>query len=104
MDELLQDLHFLMSSASLTTSAAIFSDFCTKHNLDLNVKDIENLASTVCVSNPLTKIIRDQGSLNTAFKHKQYFIKNFQVIEPVEYVLDQEHNQSYQYIPLLQSL
>lgn len=104
VDELLQDLHFLMSSASLSTLKAIVSDFCTKHNLCLNATEIEELASAVCFSNPLTKSIGEQGPLRTAFKRKQYFKDKFQVVEPVEYVLDKDSNHTYQYVPLLQSL
>ena len=104
VDELLQDLHFLMSSASLTTLNTIVSDFCTKHHLGLNASEMEELTSAVCLSNPLTKTIGDQGPLGTAFKRKQYFKDKFQVIEPVEYVLDKERNHTYQYVPLLQSL
>lgn len=32
VDEFLQDLHFLMSSASLTAINAIVTDFCTKQS------------------------------------------------------------------------
>ncbi len=70
VDELLQDLHFLMSSASLPALHAIVSDFCTKHNLGLNEAEIAELASAACVSNPLTKSIGDQGPLSSAFKRK----------------------------------
>ena len=104
VDELLQDLHFLMSSASQTTLNTIVSDFCTKHNLALDAKETEELASAFCFANPLTKAIGDQGPLGTAFKRKQYFRDKFQVVEPVEYVLDKERNHTYQYVPLLQSL
>ena len=99
VDELLQDLHFLMSSASLTPLNALVSDFFTKHNLGLNAAEIEELASAVCISNPLTKAIGDQGPFCTAFKRKQYFKNKFQVVEPVEYVLDAERNHTYQYVP-----
>ncbi|XP_034467814.1 uncharacterized protein LOC117777260 isoform X2 [Hippoglossus hippoglossus] len=76
----------------------------TKHHLGLNAAEIEELASAVCISNPLTKAIGDRGPFCTAFKRKQYFKNKFQVVEPVEYVLDEERNHTYQYVPLLQSL
>lgn len=104
VDELLQDLHFLMSSASQTTLNAVVSDFCTKHNLALDATETEELASAFCLANPLIKAIGDQGPLGTAFKRKRYFKDKFQVVEPVEYVLDKERNHTYQYVPLLQSL
>lgn len=104
VDELLQDLHFLMSSASLPALHAIVSDFCTKHNLGLNETEIVELASAACVSNPLTKSIGDQGPLSTAFKRKKYFKDKFQVVEPVEYVLNKDSKHTYQYISFLQSL
>lgn len=77
VDELLQDLHFLMSSASQTTLNAVVSDFCTKHNLALDTTEIEELASAFCLANPLIKAIGDQGPLGTAFKRKRYFKDSF---------------------------
>lgn len=105
VDEFLQDLHFLMSSASLTAINAIVTDFCTKQShSNLNMKEIEDLASAVCIYNPLTKTLGHMGTLGTAFKRKQYFSKKFHVVEPIEYISDKESNHTYQYIPLLQTL
>lgn len=62
------------------------------------------MASAACVYNPLTKSIGAQGPLSTAFRRKKNFKDKFQVVEPVEYVLNKDSKDTYQCVPLLQSL
>lgn len=50
------------------------------------------------------KAIGKGGPLATAYKRKEYFKELFNVVEPVEFILDQKKGRTFQYIPLLQSL
>lgn len=65
---------------------------------------IKELADTLSKSNPLVKATGKEGPLATAYKRKQYFKNLFNVVEPVEFILDQKKCRTFQYIPFLQSL
>lgn len=43
-------------------------------------------------------------SLSSSFRRKQYYKERFEVVEPVEYILEATEKRSYQHIPILQSL
>ena len=40
----------------------------------------------------------------SANQHKQYYKANFNIVEPVEYVLDAKEKKTFQYVPILESL
>lgn len=104
VDELLEELHFLLSSASAPATKRTVTEIFNSHNLHIDQAVIEELANSVCVSNPVAKILGKRGSLATSYKRKQYYKLNFKVVEPVEYNLSVDRRRSFQYIPLLQSL
>lgn len=52
----------------------------------------------------MVKAIGKDGPLATDYKRKQYFKELLNIVEPVEFILDQEKSRTFQYIPLLQSL
>lgn len=104
VDELLEELHFLLSSASAPVTKHTITEIFNSHNLHIVQAVIEELATSVCVSNPVAKVFGKCGSLATSYKRKQYYKLNFRVVEPVEYILSVDQRRSFQYIPLLQSL
>ena len=103
VDELLEELHFLLSSASVPVTKRTVTEIFKSHNLLIGQAVIEELANSVCVSNPVAKLFGKCGPLATSYKRKQYYKLNFRVVEPIEYLFV-DQRRSFQYIPLLQSL
>lgn len=104
VDELVDELHFLLKSASVPLVQATILDVFRNHGLPVDEAVIRDLACAVCVSNPVGECFGKDGLLATAFRRKKFYKENFCVIEPVEYILDAKENRTFQYIPVLQSL
>ncbi|KAG9264843.1 hypothetical protein AMEX_G21178 [Astyanax mexicanus] len=102
VDELLNELQYLISSASFSNN--IVSDFFNNHNLQIDQLLIKELGSVICSSNPLSKALGKDGPLATYFKRKQYYKDHFNIVDPVQYVLDATAKRSFQYVPLLKVL
>lgn len=90
----MDELHFLLKSASVPLVQATILDVFRNHGLPVDEAVIKELACAVCVSNR-------EG---TAFRRKKFYKENFCVIEPVEYILDAKENRTFQHIPVFQSL
>lgn len=70
VDELLEELHFLLSSASAPVTKHTITEIFNSHfHLDQAV--VEQLANSVCVSNPVAKVLGKCGRLATSYKRKQ---------------------------------
>ena len=104
IDEVLSELHYILSTASLPVTKAIVSDVFQSHKLHVEESVVDELSTVLCKSNPLGIAIAKDGPLATAYKRTQYYTSHFGVLEPVEYILDAQRNRTFQYIPLLQSL
>ncbi len=104
VDELLQELHYSLTSASNQGTCCIISDILRNHNLEIGESVIQELSEAVGRSNPLVKAIEIGGPLATAFKRKQFYKEHVRVVEPIEFILDQKSRKTYQYIPILPSL
>jgi len=104
IDELLDELHFLLSTVSVPVTCSSLSEFFENKNLEVDCLIIKELADILCKSNPLVKAIAKDGPLSTPYKRKEYFKDLLNIVEPVEFVLDQKKSRTFQYIPLLQSL
>ena len=104
IDELLQELHFLLSFSSVPITFNGLSDIFKNHCVEIDESIVKELAQEVCKSNPLTKAFAKDGPLATSFKRKKYYKEYFSVVNPVEYILDPKSKRTYQYIPILRSL
>lgn len=104
VDGLVEELSFLLSSACTSITKRTVEEVFKSHNLHIGQAVVEELANTVCISNPVSKILAKCGPLGTSFKRKQYYKHNFRVVEPVEYILSVDQRKSFQYIPLLKLL
>ncbi len=104
IDEFLEELHFIFSSAVVPISNSTANDVFKKHDIHVDNLVIDELTPAISTHNPLVKAIAKDGPIASAFKRKQYYKKHFKVVEPVEYVLEARSNKSYQYVPLLKSL
>lgn len=61
-------------------------------------------SSKSCSSNPLSKALGKDGPLATAFKRKLYYKDHFDIVDPVQCILDAKAKRSFQYAPLLRFL
>ncbi|XP_034087444.1 uncharacterized protein LOC117556249 isoform X1 [Gymnodraco acuticeps] len=104
IDEVLSELHYILSTSSLPVTRAIVSDVLQSHKLQVEDSVVGELSTALCNSSPLATAIAKDGPLATAYKRTQYYTSHFGVLEPVEYILDAQRNRTFQYIPLLKSL
>ncbi|KAK0133602.1 hypothetical protein N1851_030882 [Merluccius polli] len=104
IDALVEELHYLLSTVSVPITCSSLSDFFKNKNIEVDGVVVNELADLLCKSNPLVNALVKSGALATAYKRKEYFKKVLNIIEPVEYVLDQKKSRSFQYIPILRSL
>lgn len=104
VDEFLQEISYLISSLSLPIAQNTISQVLQDHGCHFDQSVVKKLASALCETNPVKKAIGFKGPLSSAWRRKVYYKRHFSVVEPVEYILDQKNNRSYQYISILQSL
>ncbi|XP_034096114.1 uncharacterized protein LOC117562389 isoform X1 [Gymnodraco acuticeps] len=103
IDEFLEELHYL-SSATLPLSIDILEGVFQKHSPTTDKSVITEVATALCASNPLLKAIGKGGPLRTSYLRNQYYKDSFNVVEPIEYILDAKEKRSFQYVPVLKSL
>ena len=104
VNELLEELQYLIGTASVPFTQKTIIDFIQDNNCRVDESVVKELATVLCTSNPIQAAIANHGPLSTAWRWKTYYQKNFNVVEPVEYVLDRKNRKSFQYVPLLKSL
>lgn len=104
IDELLEELQYLLSTASLGSTTNVIQDTLKNYSLQVDQSVIEELASALCTSNPVYKSIGKGCPLATTFKRKKYYKDHFKVVQPIEYILDDKGKRTLQYIPILKVL
>lgn len=104
IDELLAELHYLIGSASVPISNEAIQETLRNHNICVDQIVIKELTSALSSCNPLLKGIAKDGPLATAHKRSKYYKENFDIVDPVEYILDSKTRRTFQYIPVLKTL
>lgn len=104
VDELLQELNFLVGSLSQPIAQKTISQVLQDNGCQFDQSVVEKLAGALCETNPVKKAIGDKGPLSSAWRRKAYYKRHFNVVEPVEYILDHENSKSFQFISILKSL
>lgn len=92
IDELLAELHYLLGSASVPISNEVIIEFLKNHNVCVDQIVVKELTTALSSCNPLLKAIAKEGPLATAHKRQKYYKENFEVVEPVEYILKNKSN------------
>ncbi len=100
----MEELNFIFHSASGLIIKDILQSCLGKHNCEIDEAVVSDMVRELCDSNPFTSSLSRSGPLSSAYKRSAFFKEQFGVVEPVEYVLSKEENQTFQYIPLLKSL
>lgn len=70
INELLGELHHLLSSSSVPITFNSLSEVLTNHNITVSERVVKELSEVVCKSNPVTKAFAKDGPLATAYKRK----------------------------------
>ncbi|OON91157.1 MAG: hypothetical protein ATN32_02455 [Candidatus Epulonipiscium fishelsonii] len=104
VDELLLEFDYLIGTASVPLFHQTIAQHLQNGNCQVDETVVQDLASTLCKSNPVTASFGGCGPLSTAWKRNKYYKKHFKVIESIEFVLDPQNKKSFQYISILQSL
>lgn len=88
-----EELHYLLSSATLPLSIDIIEGIFQKHSPTTDKSVITERATVLCAFISLLKAIGKGGSLGTS--HLRNYKENFKVVEPIEYILDTKENKSF---------
>ncbi|XDV26354.1 hypothetical protein PO909_030098, partial [Leuciscus waleckii] len=100
VDELLEDLHYLLSDASFPLSYRIIVQ---KHRIDNDEFLVKDLVTSLKENSDFLGL-KHGGPLASASKRKEYYRENFKVVDSMEYVLEAKGNRTFQYVPILESL
>lgn len=103
VDDFLQDLHFLLTTASASLFRDLLNTIFERHSLQVDDSVVTEIV-TAAISNPVHKAIEKGGTLSTTYQRKTYYKKEFSIVEPVTYTLDHKKKHTFQYVPLLKSL
>ena len=98
------ELQFISSSVSGPGIRETVNSCLRKHDCELEEMVVSDLVKELSESNPITKALRPDGCLATSYKRQKFYKKTFNVVEPVEYILDQRKGLTFQYVPILKSL
>lgn len=104
IDEFLEELHYLLSSAAVPLTVNSLKVLFQKHGTITDESSITEMAIALSESHPLIKVIGKSGILSTSYLRKLYYKECFKVLEPTEYILDAKHNKSFQYVPIIRTL
>lgn len=91
VNELLEELQYIIGTDSVSFTQKTICDFLQKQNWEVQVSVVKELATVLCTENPIQAAIGNYGSLSSAWKRKAYYRKNFNVVEPVQYILDHQN-------------
>ncbi len=104
VDELVNELQYLVSPALVPVSNDILVDFFKNPNLRVIQLLIKELGCALSSSNLLSKALGKEGPLAAAFKQKQHYKDHFNIVDPVQFILDAKAKENFQYDPLINFL
>lgn len=104
IDQLVEDLHFISTEGSAEEFRCVVEQTLKKHDCVLENSVITDLVKELCESSALCKSLGLDGPFRSSYKRKEYYKENFQIVEPVEYVIDAKEKLSFQYVPILKVL
>lgn len=87
VDEIVEQLQFIVSSASTSVIQNIVSTTLQNHGCTVNEIVVADLAKRICQLNPISVAFSKDGPLSTAYKRNVYLKEQFSITQPVEYIL-----------------
>lgn len=94
-------LHFISTEGSAEAFRCVVEQTLKKHDCVLEKSVITDLVKELCESSPLCKSLGLDSPFRSSYKRKEYYKENFQIVEPVEYVIVAKEKQSFHYMPIL---
>lgn len=88
IDEMVDNLHFIASSAPISAIRDIVVAHFKKNNQTTGNVFVSSLVEELCKSNPRSTALCASGSLSSSFRRQQYYKQKIKVVEPVEYILE----------------
>lgn len=73
IDEFLQEVYYLLTSASVPVSRGFVIVILKSHNLQIDGSVVEEMVPVICSSNPVPKAIEKGVPLATSYQCKQYY-------------------------------
>ena len=104
IDALVEDLHFISSSASVAVVRNTLDSTLRVNECIVDQAIITDLAEQLCNFHPISTALGAGGPLSSAFRRRSYFKEHFQCVDPVEYILDLQKNKTFHYVPILKTL
>lgn len=99
INDFLVELHHLTGCLSKSHAEGVLVDIIQKNKLQVDRAVIEEIISSLCSASPLIKPIEKGGPLSSAFQCKQYYKAKFNVVEPVECILDAKKKKNIAVFP-----
>lgn len=103
VDDLVEQLQFIHTISVLSIPKLIYDVF-DKNACAVDDDVVDELVDKLQNGNLLSAAFSPDVHFSSRFKSAKYFKENFNVIEPVEYILDPVANRSSQYIPAVHTL
>ena len=91
----LNEICVLAGELSKNTVEAVLEE----HNLTIDVATLKLVNEALQKTNPLS-YLSESGPLRTKYKRQTFYKEHFDVIEPIEYVLDGLHKKTVVYVPI----
>ncbi|XP_037401910.1 uncharacterized protein LOC119265406 isoform X2 [Pygocentrus nattereri] len=104
IDELVEELCFLTSSASGPVLKEIILSTLRKHGCTFEDSVISELVNDLCQLNPFCAALGVDGPLSTHYRRDQFIKEHLSLTEPIEYILDGSEKKTFQYVPILPML
>ena len=102
VDSFLQELNYIISSASATVSSRVVKDILKQNQVQFEDSLVKDIITALSSSNPVCRAIEKGGCLSTHHRRLKYYKEKFSVVEPVTYLLGKKAN--FQYVPILKLL
>lgn len=75
-----------------------------KHSQEVDDRVVEEVTEAVLRANPFYESTKAKGALSTDYRRNSYYLQNFPVVQPVEYLYDGASKKCFVYVPVLQML
>ncbi|KAK0137892.1 hypothetical protein N1851_025902 [Merluccius polli] len=100
LEELNDIVHYSRSHAEQNVREVLH-----KHNQEIDDNVVEEVTEAVLRANPLYESTKAKGALSTDYRRNCYYLGNFPVVQPVEYLYETGvSKKSFVYVPVLQML
>ncbi|XP_058637761.1 uncharacterized protein LOC131543945 [Onychostoma macrolepis] len=103
IDELVEELNFICTASAPVIQQVVHRSL-EKYSCAVEEDVVTELVEELCKSHPLSSALGVNGPFGSSFKRKKYLKEHFDIVEPVEYILNSHEKLSFQYVPLLQTL